>query len=109
MQKDPPLTRTKPRYDLNIILYWSKLALGLVFGFLSYMIMRLSDLTFFLMIPLLLIFALVISFVLVWFYNQKYMTRMSTKRMIWKSISSYTGTYIIAFLALATLSFYWGA
>ena len=83
--------------------------MGLVFGFLSYIVMRLSDLTFFLMIPLLLIIALLISVIVVVFYDRKYNTGMTIKRLVWKSISSSTGTYIIAFVALAVLSFFWGA
>jgi hypothetical protein len=34
---------------------------------------------------------------------------MSFKGFVWKSISTYTGTYLIAFIALAILSFFWGA
>ncbi|MGY5854971.1 MAG: hypothetical protein RTS72_00125 [Candidatus Thorarchaeota archaeon] len=98
-----------PRYDLNSILYWSKLSLGLLFGFLSYMVMRLSALTWFLMVPLLLIIALLISVFLVMWYDRKHNTGMSYKGMVWKSINTYTGTYFIAFVALAILSFFWGA
>ena len=105
--QSPPLS--SPRYDLNSILYWSKLSLGLFFGFLSYMVMRLSALTWFLMIPLLFIIALLISIVLVVLYDRRHNTGMSYKGMVWKSINTYTGTYIIAFIALAILSFFWGA
>lgn len=109
MHEDPAPNHSTPRYDLNIILFWSKLSMGLVFGFLSYIVMRLSDLTFFLMIPLLLVIALLISVIVVVFYDRKYNTGMTIKRLVWKSISSSTGTYIIAFVALAVLSFFWGA
>ncbi|MBY8997942.1 MAG: hypothetical protein KGD60_09430 [Candidatus Thorarchaeota archaeon] len=109
MQEETTPNLSNPRFELNIILYWSKLSLGLLFGFLSYMVMRLSDLTWFLMVPLLLIIALMISVVLVVLYDRKYATGMSFKGMVWKSINSYTGTYIIAFVALAILSFFWGA
>lgn len=109
MQEDPSPNLSTPRYDLNIVLYWSKLSLGLVFGFLSYMVMRLSDLTWFLMVPLLLIIALLISVFVVVLYDRKHNTGMSFKGMVWKSINTYTGTYFIAFVALAILSFFWGA
>jgi hypothetical protein len=109
MQEDPPPNLSNPRYDLNSVLYWSKLSLGLLFGFLSYMVMRLSALTWFLIIPLLLIIALLISVILVVLYDRKYVTGMSYMGMVWKSINTYTGTYIIAFIALAMLSFFWGA
>jgi len=109
MQEDPPPNLSNPRYELDIILYWSKLSLGLFFGFLSYMVMRLSALTWFLMVPLLLIIALLISVVLVVLYDRRHNTGMSFKGMVWKSINTYTGTYIIAFVALAILSFFWGA
>ena len=94
---------------MDIILYWSKLSMGLLFGFLSYMVMRLSDLTWFLMVPLLLIIALLISVVVITFYDRRHNTGMSFKGIVWKSISTYTGTYLIAFIALAILSFFWGA
>ncbi len=109
MQEDPPPNLSNPRYELDIILYWSKLSLGLVFGFLSYIVMRLSDFTFFLMIPLLLIIALLISVLIVVFYDRRYGSEMTPKSIIWKSLSRYTGTYFIAFVALAILSFFWGA
>jgi hypothetical protein len=109
MQEDTGTVHSAPRYDLNIVLYWSKLSMGLVFGFLSYMIMRLSDLTWFLMVPLLLIIALLISVIVIVFYDRKHNTGMSFKGMVWKSINTYTGTYFIAFVALAILSFFWGA
>jgi hypothetical protein len=73
------------------------------------MVMRLSDLTFFLMIPLLLVIALVISVIVVVFYDRKYNTGMAVRGIVWKAASRYTGTYIIAFIALAILSFFWGA
>lgn len=109
MQEETDPIHSPPRFDLNIILYWSKLSLGLVFGFLSYMVMRLSNLTWFLMVPLLLIIALLISVIVIALYDRKYNTGMSIKGIIWKSINTYTGTYIIAFVALAILSFFWGA
>lgn len=109
MQEDSQPINSTTQYDLNNILYWSKLSMGLVFGFLSYMVMRLSSLTWFLMVPLLLIIALVISVIVIVFYDRKYNTGMSFKGMVWKSINTYTGTYIIAFVALAILSFFWGA
>ena len=109
MQEEPTPKHPSSRYELDIILYWSKLSIGMVFGFLSYMVMRLSNLTWFLMVPLLLIIALLISVVIVVFYDRKYNTGMSFKGMVWKSINTYTGTYIIAFIALAILSFFWGA
>ena len=73
------------------------------------MVMRLSALTWFLMVPLLFIIALLISVVLVMWYDRKHNTGMSYKGMVWKSINTYTGTYFIAFVALAILSFFWGA
>jgi hypothetical protein len=108
MQEDSSPHLSTPRYDLNIVLYWSKLSFGMVFGFLSYMIMRLSDFTFFLIIPLLLVVALLLSLLVVVLYDRKFSINMTLKRKFWKSLS-YTGTYLIAFIALATLSFYWGA
>jgi hypothetical protein len=70
--------------------------------------MRVSDLTFFLMVPLLLIIALLIAVVIVHNYNQKHPTGF-TRKMILKRSIMYTGTYFLAFLATATISFYWGA
>jgi hypothetical protein len=72
------------------------------------MIMRVSDLTFFLMVPLLLIAALLITFLIVRYYDRKYEVGLPRKRIIKRSLM-YTGTYFLAFLAIATLSFYWGA
>ncbi|OLS30131.1 MAG: hypothetical protein ThorAB25_11870 [Candidatus Thorarchaeota archaeon AB_25] len=109
MQEETAHKQPSSRYELDIILYWSKLSMGLLFGFLSYMVMRLSDLTWFLMVPLLLIIALLISVVVITFYDRRHNTGMSFKGIVWKSISTYTGTYLIAFIALAILSFFWGA
>jgi hypothetical protein len=61
------------------------------------------------MVPLLLIIALVISFGIIMLYNKKHSTEMTLKGMVWKSLNTYTGTYVIAFVALAILSFFWGA
>ncbi len=109
MQDDPPPNLSTPRNGLDTVLYWSKLSMGLLFGFLSYMVMRLSNLTWFLVIPLLLIIALIVSFVIVMLYDRKHNAEMSIKGMVWKSINTYTGTYLIAFIALAIVSFFWGA
>ncbi|MFW9807504.1 MAG: hypothetical protein ACFFFK_12315 [Candidatus Thorarchaeota archaeon] len=92
---------------INMI-YWLKLSLGMFFGFLSYMIMRLSDLTFFLMVPLLMLVAYIITILMVIRYDRKHSLGLTQKRIIKRSMM-YTGTYFIAFIALATLSFYWGA
>lgn len=108
MQEDSSTVQTAARNKLDLILYWYKLVSGIVFGFLSYLIMRVSDLTFFLMVPLLLVIALVISVLIVIFYNRKHSTNF-TQKMIVKRSLMYTGTYFLAFVALATLSFYWGA
>lgn len=80
----------------------------MLFGFLSYMVMRLGDLTFFIMVPLLLILALFLSFLIVLVYDRRHNTEMTTRKIFLKSLN-YTGTYLLAFIALATLSFYWGA
>ncbi|MFW9787674.1 MAG: hypothetical protein ACFFE2_11500 [Candidatus Thorarchaeota archaeon] len=108
MQTDASAAMSKARKRLDLVLYWYKLVTGMVFGFLSYMIMRVSDLTFFLIVPLLLFIALLIALGIVYNYNQKHPTQF-TKKMIIKRSLMYTGTYFLAFLALATLSFYWGA
>lgn len=108
MQEAPIPIRTKTRFSLDFVIYWSKLTMGLVFGFLSYMIMRLSDLTFFLIVPVLLIVALITTLVIVMLYDRKYGANLPRKKIIKRSLM-YTGTYFIAFIALATLSFYWGA
>ena len=70
--------------------------------------MRLSDLTFFLMVPLLLFIAYIITVLMVIRYDRKYSIGLTEKRIAKRSMM-YTGTYFIAFVALATLSFYWGA
>ncbi len=108
MQEEPISNSPKPRFNLDFVIYWSKLIMGLVFGFLSYMIMRLSDFTFFLIVPLLLIVALLITSVIVIIYDRKYHVNL-THWKIFKRSLMYTGTYFLAFVALATLSFYWGA
>jgi hypothetical protein len=93
---------------MDFVIYWSKLVMGLFFGFASYMIMRVSDLTFFLMVPLLLILAIVITLLIVRHYDQKYNVGLTQRQIIKRSLM-YTGTYFLAFITLATLSFYWGA
>jgi len=108
MQEEPIPYDIKPRFDLDFVIYWSKLIMGLVFGFLSYMIMRLSDFTFFLIVPLLLITALIITLVIVIIYDRKYGAKLTHWKMFKRSLM-YTGTYFLAFVALAILSFYWGA
>ena len=108
MQDGPHTTHPDSLQDLIKIIYWSKLSMGMLFGFLSYMIMRLSDLTFFFVVPLLLIIALLISIIMVIMYDRRHDTHLPRKRIFKRSIM-YTGTYFIAFVALATLSFYWGA
>ncbi|NHI88303.1 MAG: hypothetical protein EAX87_02200 [Candidatus Thorarchaeota archaeon] len=108
MQDGPQTTHPDSLQDLTNIVYWSKLSMGMLFGFLSYMIMRLSDLTFFFVVPLLLIVALLISVIIVVVYDRRHDTQLPRKRIFKRSIM-YTGTYFIAFIALATLSFYWGA
>ena len=108
MQSDAITVQSAARKRLDIILYWYKLTIGMVFGFLSYMIMRVSDLTFFLMVPLLLVIALLIAMAFVYNYNKKHPTGFTRKMIIKRSIM-YTGTYFLAFLTLATISFYWGA
>jgi hypothetical protein len=50
-----------------------------------------------------------ISVAMIVFYDRRHNTGMSFKGMVWKSISTYTGTYIIAFIALTILSYFWGA
>ena len=108
MQEASKTVTPKARFDLDFVIYWSKLSMGLFFGFLSYMIMRVSDLTFFLMVPLLLVIALLVTGLIVRHYNTKYSVGLSQKKIVKRSLM-YTGTYFLAFIALATLSFYWGA
>jgi hypothetical protein len=108
MQDGPETTHPDSLQDLANIVYWSKLSMGMLFGFLSYMIMRLSDLTFFFVVPLLLIVALLISAIIVVVYNRRHDIHLPRSKILKRSIM-YTGTYFIAFVALATLSFYWGA
>ena len=108
MTEEPIPVKIQPRFNLDFVIYWSKLTMGLVFGFLSYMIMRVSDLTFFLIVPLLLIVALILTLLIVIFYDRRYETNLPKRKIIKRSLM-YTGTYFLAFVALATLSFYWGA
>jgi hypothetical protein len=108
VQSETSTVQSAARNRLDLILYWYKLLTGMFFGFLSYMIMRVSDLTFFLIIPLLLVIALLISFGIVYNYNKNHPTSFTQKMIIKRSLM-YTGTYFLAFIALATLSFYWGA
>lgn len=108
MQTDAKTVQSEARKRLDFILYWYKLSTGMIFGFLSYLIMRVSDLTFFLMVPLLLVIAYLLAIGIVYRYNQRNDTGF-TQKMIVKRSLMYTGTYFLAFIALATLSFYWGA
>jgi hypothetical protein len=70
--------------------------------------MRLSDFTFFLIVPLLLIAALIITLVIVIVYDRRYGIELTHWKILKRS-SMYTGTYFLAFIAIATISFYWGA
>ena len=108
MQEDTGAITSTTSFKLDSVIYWSKLSMGLFFGFMSYMIMRVSDLTFFLMVPLLLFLTLFITLLIVRYYDQKYNAGLTQRQVIKRSMM-YTGTYFLAFVAIATLSFYWGA
>jgi len=104
-----PIPAMKDRSDAYIsqYLFWTMLILGGISGAAGYFILRFFDgLTWYLLAPLLYGVNFICIFLLI-YYRQKNEEPVDTRQIL-RFILKYTGTWIIAYFALGTATFYFG-
>ena len=98
---------TMPDYFKNVI-FWTKLLTGAIFGVLSYFIMRFYQvLTFFVVIPTCAVLAIMITLFVIERKARSIGIELTSRKALGLSLW-FSSTWIMAFLALASLTYFLG-
>ena len=90
------------------LIFWTKLLTGVIFGILSYFIMRFYQvLTFFVVIPTCAVLAIMITLSIVQRRARSIGIELTPRKALGLSLW-FSSTWIMAFLALASLTYFLG-
>jgi hypothetical protein len=93
---------------LKNVIFWTKLLTGVIFGILSYFIMRFYQvLTFFVVIPTCAVLAIMITLIVIERVARSIGIELTSRKTLGLSLW-FSSTWTMAFLALAALTYFLG-
>jgi len=107
MDKVPtPSSESKGLLKINESLFWTKIICGIAFGFSSYFVTRFTELSWYVLIPIFFVPTLIISvFTIRRTVGNETDTTMQN---VMKKALRYSGSWLMAYLAFATIAYFVG-